>query len=31
MIAWWRAFKDDINGCHEVGAAGEYTLKFQLN
>ena len=31
MMSWWRDYKNEIHGCHEVGAAGIYKLKFYLN
>jgi len=28
MLQFWRDFKDELIGCHEVGQVGEYVLKF---
>jgi len=30
MIQFWRDFKDELIGCHEVGQVGEYVLKFSI-
>jgi hypothetical protein len=30
MITWILDFKEEVSGCHEVGKAGEYVLKFTL-
>jgi len=30
MLIWWRDYKNEISGCHEIGAEGEYKLKFYL-
>jgi hypothetical protein len=30
MLQFFKDFKNDISGCHEVGKAGEYVIKFTL-
>ena len=30
MMQFWRDFKDELIGCHEIGQEGEYVLKFSL-
>ena len=30
MLQFWRDFKDELVGCHEVGQVGEYVLKFSI-
>ena len=30
MVQFWRDFKDELIGCHEVGKVGEYVLKFSI-
>ena len=30
MVQFWRDFKDELIGCHEVGQVGEYVLKFSI-
>ena len=30
MMQFWRDFRDELIGCHEVGQVGEYVLKFSI-
>ena len=30
MLQFFKDFKEEISGCHEVGKSGEYVLKFTL-
>ena len=30
MMQFWRDFKDELVGCHEIGKEGEHVLKFSL-
>ncbi len=30
MMQFWRDFRDELSGCHEVGQVGEYILKFSI-
>ena len=30
MMQFWRDFKDELVGCHQVGQVGEYVLKFSI-